>query len=101
MDENSRILISTRLNYTRSVPIAFVNCTSSNNLPEGLYPLPRCISNLIGSIRTNVDDVYNLDTLEKFKSKRKISHIVCFFICGVVNGLAQRLRKLKIFNLFL
>lgn len=65
-------------NYSSSVPTNLASCSSSSQLPEGLYPLPRCVSNIVGSIKANLSDVYNLNTLEKFKSKRKISHIVCF-----------------------
>src|SRR2546423_1654653 len=75
IDVNDSSLIPTPGNYT-SIPIDFQNCSSSNNLPEGLYPLPRCASNLVGSMRANIDDVYNLDTLGKYKSERKISHMV-------------------------
>ena len=76
---NSSVIVPTPGNYTSSVPMNFVNCNASNNMPKGLHPLPRCVSDLAGSVRTNTEDVYNLDMLEKFKSKRKISHIVCFF----------------------
>ena len=75
IDVNSSMLIPTPGNYT-SVPINFGTCNASNSLPEGLYPLPRCVSDLVGSLRTEINDTYNLNVLEKFKSKRKISHIV-------------------------
>ncbi|CAG8663617.1 4652_t:CDS:10 [Rhizophagus irregularis] len=66
-------------NYSSLVPTNLASCSSSAQLPEDLYPLPRCVSNIIGSVRANLTDVYNLSTLEKFKSKRKISHISTFW----------------------
>ena len=69
-------LIPTPGDYTSTVPIGFERCSSSNNLPINLYPLPRCVSDLVGSMKENANDVYNLNALGKFKSERKISHMV-------------------------
>jgi hypothetical protein len=77
-NNNFQSLPATPGNYSSLVPTNLASCSTSSNLPEGLYPLPRCVSNIVGSVRATLNDVYNLNALEKFKSKRKISHIVCF-----------------------
>ncbi|GES81430.1 heme peroxidase [Rhizophagus clarus] len=78
-NNNFQSLPSTPGNYTSLVPNNLASCGTSANLPGELYPLPRCVSNIVGSIRANLNDVYNLNTLEKYKSKRKISHISTFW----------------------
>jgi hypothetical protein len=47
-------------------------------LPGGNYPLPRCVSNVITAMRLNDTDSFDLNRLDKFKSKRKNSHIVSY-----------------------
>ncbi|CAG8456991.1 13944_t:CDS:10 [Funneliformis mosseae] len=76
-NDNAVSMIPTPGNYSSRVPKAFANCTAA--LPKNVFPLPRCASNKIGSIQANMDDVYNLDLLDKYKSKRKISHIFTYW----------------------
>src|SRR6266498_3164586 len=66
-NSNNLTLPPTPGSYSSLVPANLASCSASVNLPEGSYPLPRCVSNIVGSIRANLNDVYNLDTLEKFK----------------------------------
>ncbi|GBB83501.1 hypothetical protein RclHR1_10200008 [Rhizophagus clarus] len=51
----------------------------SNPLPAGNYPLPRCVSDLISAMRIQDTDAFNLQRLDKFKSKRKNSHILTYW----------------------
>ncbi|GBC41947.2 heme peroxidase [Rhizophagus irregularis DAOM 181602=DAOM 197198] len=48
-------------------------------LPAGNYPLPRCVSNLITAMTLKDTDSFDLKRLDKFKSKRKNSHILTYW----------------------
>jgi len=56
------------------VPDTFTTCSAQ--LSEGLFPLPRCVSNKLTAMMLKDEDAYDFSRLEKFKSKRKNSHIV-------------------------
>ncbi|CAG8440207.1 7817_t:CDS:10 [Funneliformis mosseae] len=75
-DENFS-MIPTPGNYTTNVPNAFLACNAT--LPDGIFPLPRCVSNKLMSMQMNEDDIFDLTHLEKFKSKRDISHVLTFW----------------------
>ncbi|CAG8440194.1 7816_t:CDS:10 [Funneliformis mosseae] len=75
-DENYS-MIFTPGNYTTEVPDAFIACNAT--LPNDIFPLPRCVSNKLMSMQLNEEDMFNLPLLEKFKSKRDISHILTFW----------------------
>ncbi|CAG8586024.1 12445_t:CDS:10 [Funneliformis caledonium] len=75
-DENFS-MIPTPGNYTTNVPNAFLACNAT--LPDGIFPLPRCVSNKLMSMQMNEDDIFDLTRLEKFKSKRDISHVLTFW----------------------
>jgi hypothetical protein len=49
-------------------------------LPADNFPLPRCVSNLITAMKLKNDDSFNLAYLDKYKSKRKCSHLVSWFV---------------------
>src|SRR6266542_3003471 len=51
-DADLKTMISTPGNYT-SVPKDYATCSASNDLPDDIYPLPRCTSDLIGSMNSN------------------------------------------------
>ena len=70
-------LIQTPGNYT-IFDIPFTCAAAA--LPDGVFPLPRCVSNMIMSKQSKDDDMFNVQKLEKFKSKRKTSHIVSVFL---------------------
>src|SRR5438105_1682469 len=40
---------------------------------EGIFPLPRCISNVIDGYRLTRQDAFSWNFLDSFKSKRKVS----------------------------
>lgn len=69
-------LINTPGNYL-AAPKTQVTCDAK--LPEGVFPLPRCISNKVMSKQSKDNDMFNLTLLEKYKSKRRISHVVGIF----------------------
>ncbi|SRR6266498_5439682 len=76
-DENAN-LIHTPGNYTAKVSDAFTTCNAK--LPDGVFPLPRCVSNKLMSMQSKDEDMLDLSRLNKFESKRKISHIVSVFL---------------------
>src|ERR1041385_7738534 len=55
-----------------------VSCTDT--LPSGNFPLPRCVSNKISAMKLQSDAAFNLAQSDKFKSKRRNSHIVSIII---------------------
>jgi hypothetical protein len=65
-----------------STPTTPFSCAAAILL-EGVFPLPRCVSNKLMSMQSKDNDMYNVSHLEKFKSKRKVSHMVniILFIC--------------------
>src|ERR1044072_9503292 len=71
-------MIQTAGNYNVAPPAATLTC--ADNSPAQVFPLPRCVSNKLMSTRSKDDDMFDLGRLEKFKSKRKISHMVSVFI---------------------
>ncbi|RIA91279.1 hypothetical protein C1645_123157 [Glomus cerebriforme] len=66
-------LIHTPGEYT-FVPETLFTCSAI--LPDGVFPLPRCVSNKLMSKQSKDNDMFDMSRLEKFKSKRKTSHIV-------------------------
>lgn len=79
-DRNNN-LIHTPGDYI-STPDTLFTCNAT--LPDGIFPLPRCVSNKLMSKQSKDNDIFNIPRLEKFKSKRKVSHIVSVFIlCNV------------------
>ncbi|CAI2176968.1 15881_t:CDS:10 [Funneliformis geosporum] len=70
-------MIPTPGNYTANVPDALIACNAT--LPNGVFPLPRCVSNKLTSLQLNEDNMFDLPLLEKFKSKRDISHILTYW----------------------
>jgi hypothetical protein len=48
-------------------------------LPEGIFPLPRCISNLANGIRATQAQQFGVNFINSLKSKRKSSHMVSQF----------------------
>lgn len=75
-DANNNLIV-TPGNYL-GVPKTLFTCDA--NLPEGTFPLPRCISNKVMSKQSKDDDMFNTTLLEKYKSKRRISHMVGIFL---------------------
>jgi len=61
-----------------STPATPFTCAAS--LPDGVFPLPRCVSNKLMSKQSKEEDIFDVSRLEKFKSKRKVSHIVNIFL---------------------
>ncbi|CAG8704822.1 10474_t:CDS:10, partial [Dentiscutata erythropus] len=51
-----------------------IKCTDS--LPAGLYPMPRCISNVICKYNT---PLYDVNALSSYRSFRRTSHFATFF----------------------
>ncbi|KAF0530586.1 heme peroxidase [Gigaspora margarita] len=51
-----------------------IKCT--DNVPAGLYPMPRCISNVICKYNTSS---YNVNVLSSYRSFRRTSHFATFF----------------------
>src|SRR2546429_7603309 len=49
-------LIPTPGNYISAPPATVLNC--ADTLPDGTYPLPRCISNKIASRRSKDEDMF-------------------------------------------
>jgi hypothetical protein len=45
-------------------------------IPKGMFPLPRCISDVLDGYQTTAKDAFSWDFLDSFKSKRKVSHMV-------------------------
>jgi hypothetical protein len=70
-------LINTPGNYV-SAPTTLNTCAAK--LPDGVFPLPRCISNKVMSMQSKDEDMFNITLLEKYKSRRRISHVVRFFL---------------------
>ncbi|RIB20284.1 heme peroxidase [Gigaspora rosea] len=48
----------------------------NDNVPAGLYPMPRCISNVICKYNTSP---YNINVLSSYRSFRRTSHFATFF----------------------
>ena len=71
---NNNTLIHTPGDYNLRPQVPFT-CTGAK-LPDGVYPLPRCVSNLLMSKQFKDEDIFDLQKLEKYKSKRRISHMV-------------------------
>jgi hypothetical protein len=69
-------LIHTPGDYISTTDILTCNAT----LTVDVFPLPRCVSNKIMSKQSKDSDIFDIPRLEKFKSKRKVSHIVSVFI---------------------
>jgi hypothetical protein len=70
-------LIHTPGDYT-SIPDTLFTCNAT--LPDDIFPLPRCVSNKLMSKQSKDNDIFDIPRLEKFKSKRKVSHIVSVFV---------------------
>ncbi|CAG8586007.1 12444_t:CDS:10, partial [Funneliformis caledonium] len=70
-------LIPTPGNYKAIDTGALTSCSAK--LPVGTFPLPRCVSNKIMSMQLIDDDMFDIKRLDKFKSKRKISHILTYW----------------------
>ncbi|CAG8553398.1 19835_t:CDS:10 [Cetraspora pellucida] len=51
-----------------------IKCT--DKVPTGMYPMPRCISNIMCSYHTQL---YDVNTLSSYRSFRRTSHFVTFF----------------------
>ena len=49
-------------------------------LPEGTFPLPRCISNLADGIHATQAQQFGANFINSLKSKRKSSHMVSQFL---------------------
>lgn len=43
---------------------------------KGIFPLPRCISNVLDSYQLTKEYAFSWNLLDSFKSKRKVSHMV-------------------------
>ncbi|RIA91281.1 hypothetical protein C1645_123186 [Glomus cerebriforme] len=69
-------LIHTPGEYT-FVPNTLFTCAA--NLPDGVFPLPRCISNKVMSKQSKDNDMFDISKLEKYKSKRRISHMLTYW----------------------
>ncbi|PKC07457.1 heme peroxidase [Rhizophagus irregularis] len=74
-DANNNLIV-TPGNYL-DVPKTLFTCDA--NLPEGTFPLPRCVSNKVMSKQSKDDDMFNTTLLEKYKSKRRISHMLTYW----------------------
>ena|SRR6266498_2812846 len=73
-------MVSTPGEYTENVPKANSNCKAP--LPEGKFPLPRCVSNLVNGLQAKLSDGFDLSGQEAKQSQRKNSHMVRW--CGAV-----------------
>ncbi|CAJ0757711.1 3569_t:CDS:2, partial [Entrophospora sp. SA101] len=51
----------------------------SDPLPFNNYPLPRCISDIHNGYQTKVQDKFNWEIINSFKSSRKVSHMATFW----------------------
>ncbi|GBC07612.1 hypothetical protein RclHR1_07570008 [Rhizophagus clarus] len=69
-------LIPTPGNYITTPDIFF---TCNVTLPDNIFPLPRCVSNILMSKQSRDTDIFDIPLLEKFKSKRKVSHILTYW----------------------
>lgn len=65
-----------------SIPDTLFTCNAT--LPDDIFPLPRCVSNKLTSKQSKDNDIFDIPRLEKFKSKRKVSHIVSIFIIALM-----------------
>ncbi|CAB4491492.1 unnamed protein product [Rhizophagus irregularis] len=48
-------------------------------IPKGMFPLPRCISDVLDGYQTTAKDAFSWDFIDSFKSKRKVSHMITFW----------------------
>ncbi|GBC07611.1 hypothetical protein RclHR1_07570007 [Rhizophagus clarus] len=71
-------LINTPGNYV-AAPNTNTPNTCAANLPNGVFPLPRCVSDKVMSKQSKDDDMFNVALLEKYKSKRKVSHVLTYW----------------------
>ncbi|CAG8540148.1 15379_t:CDS:10 [Funneliformis mosseae] len=77
-DQATSKMISTPGEYGEAiVPDTLTTCSAQ--LPANTFPLPRCVSNKVAAMTLKVDDSFNFQLLEKFKSKRKNSHILTYW----------------------
>ncbi|CAI2178888.1 18226_t:CDS:2 [Funneliformis geosporum] len=58
-------MIPTPGDYTAKVPDALIVCNVT--LPDGTFPLPRCVNNKIMSMQMNENDMFDLTRLDNFK----------------------------------
>ncbi|CAG8501913.1 16490_t:CDS:10 [Funneliformis mosseae] len=70
-------MITTPGDYTAVVPKGNGACA----VPalEGLFPLPRCVSNLVNGLQAKLGDEFELSIQDTKKSKRKNSHMLTFW----------------------
>src|SRR4051812_46422797 len=53
-----------------------ISPTCKDPREEGIFPLPRCISNVLDGYQLTRENEFSWDFLDSFKSKRKVSHMV-------------------------
>ncbi|RGB28169.1 heme peroxidase [Rhizophagus diaphanus] len=70
-------LIHTPGDYISIPDTLFTSCNAT--LPDNIFPLPRCVSNKLMSKQSTDNDIFDIPRLEKFKSKRKVSHILTYW----------------------
>ncbi|CAI2178890.1 18227_t:CDS:10 [Funneliformis geosporum] len=92
-DENYN-LIPTPGNY-KAIGTGAPTCNAK--LPLGTFPLPRCVSNKVMSMQLSDDDMFDITRLDKFKSKRKISHILTYWGFFVKMDVSSGLDKGEIY----
>jgi len=68
-------MVPTPGNYGETDPV--VSC--ADPLPANNFPLPRCVSNKITAMGLQNENSFDLASLEKFKSKRKNSHLLTYW----------------------
>ncbi|CAI2171547.1 10820_t:CDS:2 [Funneliformis geosporum] len=71
------LMILTPGDYSENVPKGNVACAAP--LQEGIFPLPRCVSNLVYGIQAKLGDEFDLSIQDTKKSKRKNSHMLTFW----------------------